>query len=190
MSIGGEVQSSLVCRGSVVLMNLFQDDQELALRAGHEGIVLLKNEKNTLPLRKDLKSIAVIGPDAENLMNLLGDYSPKKITQHVVSILEGIKAAAGLRAKVVWAKGCGVLGSDKSGEPRAGAPRQYGVNMVPKYATPGCQIVCTWSHTLVLRCSVVPASLIFCLFFAALRTSPVLTFASMLDGSPNRASAG
>src|ERR1700722_2796281 len=50
-----------------------QAHQELALRAGHEGIVLLKNEKNTLPLRKDLKSIAVIGPDAENLMNLLGD---------------------------------------------------------------------------------------------------------------------
>lgn len=89
--------------------------QELALRAGHEGIVLLKNEKNTLPLRKDLQSIAVIGPDAENLMNLLGDYSPKKITQHVVSILEGIKAAAGPGAKVVWARGCGVLGSDKSG---------------------------------------------------------------------------
>jgi beta-glucosidase len=93
--------------------------QVLALRAGHEGIVLLKNEKNTLPLRKDLKSIAVIGPDAENLMNLLGDYSPKKITQHVVSILEGIKAAAGQQAKVVWARGCGVLGSDKSGFPDA-----------------------------------------------------------------------
>src|SRR5580658_1388045 len=93
--------------------------QELALRAGHEGIVLLKNEKNTLPLRKDLKSIAVIGPDAENLMNLLGDYSPKKITQHVVSTLEGIKAAAGPQATGVWAKGCGVLGSDKSGFPDA-----------------------------------------------------------------------
>jgi beta-glucosidase len=92
-----------------------QAHQDLALLAGHAGIVLLKNEKNTLPLRKDLKSIAVIGPDAENLMNLLGDYSPKKITQHVVGILEGIKAAAGPRAKVVWAKGCGVLGSDKSG---------------------------------------------------------------------------
>ena len=96
-----------------------QAHQDLALRAGREGIVLLKNEKNTLPLRKDLKSIAVIGPDAENLMNLLGDYSPKKITQHVVSILEGIKGAAGPQAKVVWAKGCGVLGEDKSGFPEA-----------------------------------------------------------------------
>ncbi len=91
-----------------------QSHQDLALRAGREGIVLLKNEKNTLPLRKDLKSIAVIGPDAENLMNLLGDYSPKKVTQHVISILEGIKAKAP-QAKVVWVKGCEVLGNDKSG---------------------------------------------------------------------------
>ena len=92
-----------------------QPHQELALRAGREGIVLLKNEKNTLPLRKDLRSIAVIGPDAENLMNLLGDYSPKKITQHVFSILEGIKTKAGPQTKVVRARGCGVLGNDKSG---------------------------------------------------------------------------
>ncbi|HTS57859.1 MAG TPA: glycoside hydrolase family 3 C-terminal domain-containing protein, partial [Terriglobales bacterium] len=96
-----------------------QPYQDLALRAGREGIVLLKNEKNTLPLRKDLKSIAVIGPDAENLMNLLGDYSPKKITQHVVSILEGIKGKAGPQTKVVWAKGCEVLGDDKSVFPEA-----------------------------------------------------------------------
>ena len=92
---------------------------DLALRAGREGIVLLKNEKNTLPLRKDLASIAVIGPDAENLLNLLGDYSPRQVPQHVVSILEGIKAEAGPQAKVVWAKGCGVLGSDQSGFPAA-----------------------------------------------------------------------
>ncbi|MFN7999239.1 MAG: glycoside hydrolase family 3 C-terminal domain-containing protein [Bryobacteraceae bacterium] len=96
-----------------------QKNQDLALRAGREGIVLLKNEKNTLPLRKGLKSIAVIGPDAENLMNLLGDYSPHKITQHVVSILEGIKSTAGPQTRVTWAKGCGVLGQDKSGFPEA-----------------------------------------------------------------------
>lgn len=91
-----------------------RQNQDLALRAGREGIVLLKNEKNLLPLRKDLKSIAVIGPNAENLMNLLGDYSPKKVTQHVVSILEGIKGKA-TQSKVVWAKGCDILGNDKSG---------------------------------------------------------------------------
>jgi len=92
-----------------------QENQDLALRAGREGIVLLKNEKNLLPLKKNLKSVAVIGPDAENLMNQLGDYSPKAIPQHIVSILEGIKAKVEPGAKVTAVKGCKVLGEDKSG---------------------------------------------------------------------------
>jgi beta-glucosidase len=62
-----------------------------------------------------LKSIAVIGPDADNLMNELGDYSPHKVPQRVISILEGIKAKAGPETKVVATRGCGVLGDDKSG---------------------------------------------------------------------------
>jgi len=90
-----------------------QSNQDLALRAGREGIVLLKNEKNALPLKKSLKSVALIGP-ADNLMNMLGDYSPKQITQHVVSIEEGIKAKLGSQAKVTVVKGCTVLGDDKS----------------------------------------------------------------------------
>ena len=92
-----------------------QPYRDLALRAGREGIVLLKNERNLLPLKKNLKSIAVIGPDAENVMNQLGDYSPHKVPQHVVTILEGIKTKAGPEITVVTVKGCGVLGNDKSG---------------------------------------------------------------------------
>jgi beta-glucosidase len=96
-----------------------QDKQDLALRAGREAIVLLKNEKNLLPLRKNLKSVAVIGPDASNILNQLGDYSPSAIPQHVVSILEGIKAKVGPGANVTVVKGCSVLGDDKSGFPEA-----------------------------------------------------------------------
>jgi beta-glucosidase len=92
-----------------------QAHQDLALRAGREGIVLLKNDNHVLPLKKDLKSVAVIGPDAQNVMNQLGDYSPKAIPQHVVTILEGIKAKIGPDTQVVAAKGCKVLGNDKSG---------------------------------------------------------------------------
>ncbi len=91
------------------------EHRDLALRAGREGIVLLKNEKNLLPLKKNLKSIAVIGPDAENLLNQLGDYSPKAIPQHIVTILEGIQAKVSPPTKVSYVKGCGVLGTDKSG---------------------------------------------------------------------------
>jgi len=87
-----------------------QVHQDLALRAGQEGIVLLKNDKNLLPLKRNLKSVAILGPDAENLLNQLGDYSPKAISQHIVSILEGIKAKVGPETKVVAVKGCRVLG--------------------------------------------------------------------------------
>jgi beta-glucosidase len=90
-------------------------NQELALRAGREGIVLLKNDKNFLPLKKDLKSVAVIGPNADDVMNQLGDYSPKKILQHVTTVIEGIKAVVSPQTKVTQVRGCEITGTDKSG---------------------------------------------------------------------------
>lgn len=92
-----------------------REHQELALRTAREGIVLLKNEKNLLPLKKDLRSIAIIGPNADNMRNQTGDYSPSKILQHVVTIREGIKEEVSPSTRVVYAKGCAVLGEDKSG---------------------------------------------------------------------------
>jgi beta-glucosidase len=80
-------------------------DRALALRAAEESIVLLKNEGNLLPLDPArTKSIAVIGPNAG--VCRLGGYSgtPEK----PVSILEGIKARLGTKAKVLTAEGCGL----------------------------------------------------------------------------------
>ena len=77
-----------------------QANQDLALRAGREGIVLLKNDKNLLPLKKDLKSVAVIGPNTDDVMNQLGDYSPQGVLQHVTTMIEGIKAAVSPQTKV------------------------------------------------------------------------------------------
>jgi beta-glucosidase len=91
------------------------ENQDLALRAGREGIVLLKNEKNLLPLKKDLKSVAVIGPNADDVMNQLGDYSPAKVLQHVTTMIEGIKAAVSPQTKVTQVRGCEITGTDKSG---------------------------------------------------------------------------
>ncbi|MGA2986528.1 MAG: glycoside hydrolase family 3 C-terminal domain-containing protein [Terriglobia bacterium] len=90
-------------------------NQDLALRAGREGIVLLKNDKNLLPLKKDLKSVAVIGPNADDVMNQLGDYSPKKVLQHVTTVIEGIKAAVSTQTQVTRVRGCEITGTDKSG---------------------------------------------------------------------------
>jgi beta-glucosidase len=92
-----------------------QEHQDLALAAAREGIVLLKNEQNLLPLKKNLKSIAVIGPDADSSSNQLGDYTTRKVLQPVVTVLQGIKEKVGPQTKVYYAKGSNVLGDDKSG---------------------------------------------------------------------------
>jgi beta-glucosidase len=92
-----------------------QASQDLALRAAREGIVLLKNDKNVLPLKKDLKSVAVIGPDAVDGKGQIGDYSPSVVPQHITTVLDGIKAAVSPQTKVTQVKGCDVLGTDKSG---------------------------------------------------------------------------
>jgi beta-glucosidase len=92
-----------------------QEHQDLALKVAREGIVLLKNEQNLLPVKKTLKSIAVIGPDADNGANQLGDYTARTVLQPVVTILQGIKEKAGPQTKVLYAKGSNVLGADKSG---------------------------------------------------------------------------
>jgi beta-glucosidase len=92
-----------------------KEHSELALKAEREGIVLLKNEKKLLPLKKDIKSIAVIGPDADAPIDQLGDYHPQFVPQHVVTILEGIKNKVSPKATVTYVKGCEVIG-DKLNE--------------------------------------------------------------------------
>jgi beta-glucosidase len=96
-----------------------QEHQELALQAAREGIVLLKNQKNTLPLKKDVHTIAVIGPNADNGLNQLGDYSPHVVPQHVATVLEGIQKAVSPVTRVIYAKGCEVLGGGKEGFAKA-----------------------------------------------------------------------
>jgi hypothetical protein len=79
------------------------EHRALALKAAQKAIVLLKNEKNLLPLDlSKLKTIAVIGPNAEGIH--LGGYSRDSV--HGVSILQGIKDRVGSKANVVYAEGC------------------------------------------------------------------------------------
>ncbi len=75
------------------------ESRELALQTAREGIVLLKNEKNLLPLKKNIKSIAVIGPNADDDRNQLGDYTHNPILQDVVTVLEGIRNKVSSRNK-------------------------------------------------------------------------------------------
>jgi beta-glucosidase len=96
-----------------------KEHQQLALDAAREGIVLLKNENNRLPLRKDLKSVAVIGPNANGASNLFGDYSAQVVLQHVDTILDGIKAKLSPGTRVTYAEGCAVNDQDKNGFQKA-----------------------------------------------------------------------
>ncbi|HEX7960242.1 MAG TPA: glycoside hydrolase family 3 N-terminal domain-containing protein [Terriglobales bacterium] len=78
------------------------EHQQLALKAAHEAIILLKNEKNLLPLDKSkYKRIAVIGPNAADVH--LGGYSGKP--GRGVSLLQGIKNKVGGSAEVLYAEG-------------------------------------------------------------------------------------
>jgi beta-glucosidase len=77
--------------------------RKLALTAAREAITLLKNEGEIAPLDLGkIGTIAVIGPNADR--ELLGGYSG--VPKHSVTVLEGIKARVGKRAKVVTSEGC------------------------------------------------------------------------------------
>src|SRR4030042_5454928 len=88
-----------------------QEHQDLALEAARQGIVLLKNEDHLLPLRKDLKSIAVIGPNADHPRNQLGDYVAAKVLHDIETILDGVKGAVSPQTQVRYVKGCDVVGT-------------------------------------------------------------------------------
>jgi len=77
--------------------------RDLALNVARESIVLLKNENKTLPLSRKIRTIAVIGPYAEDTSVLLGNYNGTPSAP--VTILQGIKNRAGKGQKVLYAAG-------------------------------------------------------------------------------------
>jgi beta-glucosidase len=79
------------------------EHRKLAVEAAQKAVVLLKNDKNLLPLDLGkLKTIAVIGPNAADVH--VGGYAREP--GHGVSILDGIRERVGSSAKVVYAEGC------------------------------------------------------------------------------------
>lgn len=80
-----------------------------------KSIVLLKNENNLLPLDRNIKSIAVIGPLADNKRDLLGTWSCRGRAEDVVTMLEGIKNKASSQTTINYTKGCDVTGDNTEG---------------------------------------------------------------------------
>ncbi|UWY27713.1 glycoside hydrolase family 3 C-terminal domain-containing protein [Flavobacterium sp. TR2] len=78
------------------------EHKDHALKMARQSIVLLKNERNTLPLSKKLKKIVVLGPNADNSISILGNYNgtPSKLT----TVLQGIKEKVSPETEVVYEK--------------------------------------------------------------------------------------
>ena len=91
------------------------EHRRLALKTARESMVLLKNANHTLPLKKDLKSIAVIGPNADAPEVLWGNYNGRP--SRLVTPLAGIKSAVSPNTKVAYAPG-----STLAGEPVVPVP--------------------------------------------------------------------
>ncbi|QQD14636.1 glycoside hydrolase family 3 N-terminal domain-containing protein [Sphingobacterium sp. UDSM-2020] len=80
----------------------------IARKVAQESIVLLKNEGDLLPLKKTVKRIAVVGPNADNAYNQLGDYTAPQADGKVKTVLAGIRAAVGKGTQIDYVKGCAI----------------------------------------------------------------------------------
>lgn len=79
-------------------------NDQLAIQAARESMVLLEN-KNVLPLSKQLKTIAVVGPNADDAAMLNGNYGGTPTKEHTHTLLDGIKAAVP-HANIIYNKAC------------------------------------------------------------------------------------
>ena len=135
----GLFDNPYVDEGRVLEVFETPEQRELAREVARQSMVLLKND-GLLPLKKTIRTLAVIGPNADNGRNQLGDYSFKAIKElmtfmpfgdssfadidgntlaghdiRVVTVLEGIKAAVSPETKMLYAKGCDNLDADTNG---------------------------------------------------------------------------
>ncbi|MFX0141088.1 MAG: glycoside hydrolase family 3 C-terminal domain-containing protein, partial [Candidatus Hodarchaeota archaeon] len=94
-------------------VNDSEEHRALATQAARESIVLLKNEGDFLPLDKNIKSIAIVGPSADGLDVLVGNYhgDPSKFT----TFLQGIKNKVETNTEVYYAKGCDLFDKNTDG---------------------------------------------------------------------------
>ncbi|MGN8646032.1 glycoside hydrolase family 3 N-terminal domain-containing protein [Gracilibacillus sp. HCP3S3_G5_1] len=101
-----------------VLVNRSQG-QRLNLEMARQSITLLKNKDNLLPLNKRTKTIAVIGPNADSVYNLLGDYTAPQRRDSVVTVKQGITNVVEEACEILYSKGCGIRSTDMSDFDRA-----------------------------------------------------------------------
>jgi beta-glucosidase len=94
---------------------LTPEHRRAAREMAGKSLVLLKNEGNVLPLSKTLRTLAVIGPLAQDRRAMLGSWAAAGRPEDAVTPLEGLQAAVGEGTQVLYAKGAAIEGSDTSG---------------------------------------------------------------------------
>ena len=80
---------------------------ELARKIAQSSITLLKNENSILPLSKTINKVAVIGPNADNRYNMLGDYTAPQEDSNVKTVLDGILTKLS-PFRVEYVRGCAI----------------------------------------------------------------------------------
>lgn len=82
-----------------------EKNDELATQAARESMVLLENKGNVLPLSKNIKTLAILGPNADDIELLNGNYGGTPTKEHQHSLLEGIRQAVP-NAEIIYDKAC------------------------------------------------------------------------------------
>jgi beta-glucosidase len=90
-----------------------------AREAAAKSCVLLKNENGTLPLAKQIKKLALIGPFAEDAEELVGPWFSRAHAGDIVSLADGLRAKLSTNTQLTVARGCAVI------EPGGGKPRGH-----------------------------------------------------------------
>jgi len=91
----------------------------IALQLARESLVLLKNDNATLPISDNIRSIAVIGPLADDSANVIGGWSAAGNASSAVTVLQGLKNRLKPGTIIHYSKGCDVTGQDTSGFAKA-----------------------------------------------------------------------
>ncbi|MEA2173281.1 MAG: beta-glucosidase [Blastocatellia bacterium] len=96
-------------------MLLSPEHRAAAREIAGRSMVLLKNEKETLPLNKSIRSIALIGPLADSQQDIIGSWNGDGHKEDAVTLLAGLRAKAAPGTKITYAKGCEVNGDSTEG---------------------------------------------------------------------------
>lgn len=91
------------------------ESMRIAEQLAAESMVLLKNNRQTLPVNKSVKKIALIGPMVKDSVNIMGSWEGQGVPEAVETIYEGFEKEFKGKVSLQYAKGCAFEGSDESG---------------------------------------------------------------------------